>query len=201
MLHILAGLYKGRKLLAPPPSASARPMTGMVKKSLFDIISTRLDQAVVLDLYCGTGTLGLEALSRGARWCFFADRDRLVLERLRRNIVTIGLQDQCTVWQGDIDRRLDKWLAGLIEPIDVVFIDPPFTTARGWEPSQIADLLSRLADRLSDDGLVTLRLPAGPVPPSQAQGLILSRTSRYGGMLIAFYSPHRPAGGQTAGEI
>ena len=85
-MRILAGEYKGRKLLPPPGRAQTRPITGSVKKSLFDMLGVRLVDAIVVDLYCGTGTIGLEALSRGAARCYFAERDRAVLERLRRNI-------------------------------------------------------------------------------------------------------------------
>ena len=80
---------KGRKIL-PPPEMTTRPMTSMVKKSLFSILTAtgNLDGGVVLDLYAGTGTLGLESLSCGAKHCYFAERDRQAINRLKRNIQT-----------------------------------------------------------------------------------------------------------------
>ena len=65
-MYILAGKYKGRKLLPPPPGSVTRPVTGLVKKSLFGMLGVRVEDAVVVDLFCGTGTMGLEALSQGA---------------------------------------------------------------------------------------------------------------------------------------
>ena len=105
MLRIVAGEFGGRKLL-PLPGSTTRPMTGFAKKSLFGMIHERLADAVVCDLYCGTGTLGLEALSRGARQCGFAEKDRRVLERLNRNIDTCGVRDSALVWPGNIERRI-----------------------------------------------------------------------------------------------
>ncbi len=87
---------------------------------------------MVLDLYCGTGTMGLEALSRGARACWFADRDRTALKRLRRNIQALNVQDCCGVWQGDVPARLRRWLTDLDGAVDVAFVDPPYAETRRW---------------------------------------------------------------------
>ncbi|MBI5724308.1 MAG: RsmD family RNA methyltransferase [Planctomycetes bacterium] len=108
--YILAGSLKGRHLLEPPVGANTRPITGLAKKSLFDILGPALDGAAVADLYCGTGTMGLEAISRGAASCRFAERDRAVVERLKRNIRDMGVADRSTVWAGDVEVRLADWL-------------------------------------------------------------------------------------------
>ena len=85
-MRILSGMYKGHRLLSPPPGRATQPVTGRVKKSLFVMLGGRLEGAAVVDLYCGTCSMGLEALSRGARACWFAERDRRTVARLRRNI-------------------------------------------------------------------------------------------------------------------
>ena len=89
-MHLHAGRFKGRVLLGPPAGSSTRPITGLAKKSLFDTLADWMPEAVAVDLYCGTGSMGLEALSRGARRVAFGEMDRRVLERLRRNIDAIG---------------------------------------------------------------------------------------------------------------
>src|SRR4030067_988666 len=109
-MRIIAGAYKGRKLLSPPRHSGTRPLTASVKKSLFDTLGPWLEGAIVLALYCGTGTLGLEALSRGAAGCSFAESDRHVVGRLRRNVEAIGAEKRCRIWVGDIWRRLVHWL-------------------------------------------------------------------------------------------
>ena len=121
-MRILAGTYKGRRLLSPPVGSETRPITGAAKKSLFDMLAGSVPGAAVVDLYCGTGSLGLEALSRGARTCAFADRDRRVLGRLRRNIEAVGATEACDVWPGDVTKGLARRLAGLGENVQVLAV-------------------------------------------------------------------------------
>jgi 16S rRNA (guanine(966)-N(2))-methyltransferase RsmD len=192
-MRIMAGEFKGRVLLAPPAAAATRPITSAAKKSLFDILTPVLAAAAVVDLYCGTGTLGLEALSRGAGCCGFADHDRRVLERLRRNIQTLDLQDRCTVWAGDIPAGLAGWLETLPRPIDLAFVDPPYADARRWSWPQVTDrLFAPLAGHLADGGLVVLRVPAQlPVPP-RLGALAVRRTKRYGDMAVVLLAAGPP---------
>ena len=188
MLHILAGQYKGRRLLPPPAGAGTRPMTGAVRKSVFDTLSAWLEGAMVLDLYCGTGTIGLEALSRGAGRCCFAERDRLVLERLRRNIEAVGAQDRSAVWAGDIPCQLASRLGTLDRPADLVFVDPPYAQARDWEWATMVDqVFAPLAAGLEAQGVLVLRLPSEVPPPGDLAGLTLKRARGRGGMAWGFY--------------
>jgi 16S rRNA (guanine966-N2)-methyltransferase len=185
-MRILAGEYKGRKLLPPPGRAQTRPITGAVKKSLFDMLGGRLIDAVVVDLYCGTGTIGLEALSRGAARCCFAERDRAVLERLRRNIDAVGAGDRCAVWAGDASRGLTRRLAGLGGAVDLAFVDPPYAAARQWSWEQVGrTIFAPLAEHLADDGLVVLRLPGQVECPATIKGLEIVREKKYGDMALA----------------
>jgi len=182
-MRILAGAHKGRRLLAPPSGSGTRPITSLVKKSLFDMLGGRLEGAVVVDLYCGTGTLGLEALSRGAERVCFAERDRLVLSRLRRNIEALGAADRCEVWAGDVAASLRRRLAG---PVDVAFVDPPYAQARRWSWQAASDMiLAPLAERLAPDGVVVVRVPAGCEPPDELGALAVRRRRRYGEMALA----------------
>lgn len=185
-MRILAGRFKGHKLLSPPPRAATRPITGRARKSLFDTLSPRLDGAAVLDLYCGTGTMGLEALSRGANACWFADRDGRVLERLKRNIDALGAAERCTVWRGDVAARLARWLEGIDGPLDLAFVDPPYALARRWRwPAAERKIFAPLAESLAEDGLVVLRTPAGLTLPERIAELSPVRTRKYGGMAVA----------------
>jgi 16S rRNA (guanine(966)-N(2))-methyltransferase RsmD len=185
MLRILAGLYKGRNLLPPPGKSPTRPITGAVKKSIFDILAGWLPDSTVVDLYCGTGTLGIEALSRGARRCFFADRDKPVLARLRRNLETVGAIDRCTIWGGDIPARLAVWLGGLDGSVDVAFVDPPYEQTRRWDWREVAEtVFDPLSGSLAPDGLVMLRLPGDVEPPERIGRLVPRRIQRYGDMTV-----------------
>ncbi len=187
-MRIIAGKFKGRKLLRPPGASSTRPITSIAKKSLFDMLAGVLEEATVMDLYCGTGTLGLEALSRGARQCVFADRDPKVLDRLKRNIANVGTADQCTIWKGDVSRDLRKWLEKWPGCIDLAFVDPPYTQSEQWNFSdQEERIFKPIAERLAPDGIVVLRTSPKLKPRENLSSLTIRRTKRYGGTLVNIY--------------
>ena len=191
-MRIQAGLHKGRVLLSPPASSVTRPITGMAKKSLFDTLADWMPEAIVVDLYCGTGSMGLEALSRGARRIVFAEMDRRVLDRLRRNIEALGAGDACTVWAGDATRGLARRLGELGEKIDLAFVDPPYADLRKWDWSAAErTLFEPIAAHLASDGVVVLRmpddaaLPEGGVEGLELAGLTCRRVKRFGDMVLA----------------
>lgn len=189
-MRILAGQFRGRKLLSPSRHAQTRPITGLAKKSLFDTLGPRLADAVVADLYCGTGTMGLEALSRGAARVAFAERDAETVGRLKRNVADLGADDQCLIWRGDVTRRLPAWLDGLGERVDLAFVDPPYAAVRKWDWNRAErSLFAPLAESLAESGLVVLRTPAGAHTPDTLAGLTCTREKSYGDMNIRFYAP------------
>lgn len=207
-MHILAGEFKGRALLSPPGRSQTRPITGLVKKSLFDMLMPLLDGAVVVDLYCGTGTMGLEALSRGAALCCFAERDPAVVDRLKRNIADCRAGDRSRVWAGDLHRRLAGWLAGLDRPIDIAFVDPPYVESAQWDWGRAArEIFDPLADRLAEGGVVVLRLGDRRQPPERCGRLSALRIRQYGNMTVALLglpvphtaesAPHMPESDQN----
>src|SRR5688500_4617896 len=103
-VRIIAGQFRGRKMLPQVGTGAERPITDRVKQSLFDILTPLLDDAVVYDCFSGTGSMGLECLSRGAGQVTFFDADRSALQRLRKNIETLGVQKQAAVIPGDLFR-------------------------------------------------------------------------------------------------
>ena len=92
-MRIIAGEFRGRKLL-PPQGQQTRPITDRVKQSLFDILAPSIEGAVVFDCFAGTGSLGLEALSRGASRAVFFERDRSAVRLLQENIRALGVSDR-----------------------------------------------------------------------------------------------------------
>jgi len=185
-MRIIAGEHKGRKLL-PPKGDVTRPITDRVKTALFSILTPWMDGALVLDLFSGTGSMGLEALSRGAARCFFAERDRTALERLERNIQAMRVGDRCDIWRGDILKRLGHWLAELDEPIDVAFVDPPYPLSRSLDVGGLTEqLLTPLASHLASDGLIVFRCEADmPIPKTFGPFVVRDRRT-YGTMALVF---------------
>jgi 16S rRNA (guanine966-N2)-methyltransferase len=124
-LRIIAGEFGGRRIGAPPGHGT-RPMLDRVREAVFSTLGDRIDGARVLDLFAGTGSLGLEALSRGALHVSFFERDRRTADVLRANVAALGVETRAKVNLGDaLDER--RWGD---EPFDVLFLDPPYPFVR-----------------------------------------------------------------------
>jgi 16S rRNA (guanine966-N2)-methyltransferase len=122
-MRIIAGTYRGR-ILHTVPDLSIRPTTDRVKQTVFDILSNRIDLngLNVLDLFSGSGSLGLEAVSRGAVSATFIEKSPKSLAVLQKNIDTLGCGERCTVYQADVF----WYLKNAHRPYDLVFADPPY---------------------------------------------------------------------------
>jgi 16S rRNA (guanine(966)-N(2))-methyltransferase RsmD len=178
-MRIIAGEFRSRKIL-PPASEATRPITDRVKQSLFDVLAPRIEGARVYDCFAGTGSMGLESLSRGAAHATFFEAERSAAALLRRNIATLDVGTRSTV----VDRDLLKWFDAAPAPAakaDLVFLDPPyrFLTER---PDDLRTLAGRLVAHLAPDGLVIFRHDRKDrldLPP-----LRLADAREYGGMTI-----------------
>jgi len=122
-IRIIAGNWGGRVIRTFKDDLSVRPLLGRIKKSLFDILYPRLKTGPsFLDLYAGTGNVGIEALSRGARRALFIDGDDKCVQLIKRNLQELGWQDPDAVRRGDITAGL-KWLG---EKFDIIYMGPPY---------------------------------------------------------------------------
>lgn len=131
-MRVVAGRFRGRRLHAPP-GLDTRPTGDRVRESLFSILGP-LDDLRVLDLFAGTGALGIEALSRGAAHATFVERDRKALEALERNVRELGLASgEANVVRGDY-RRYVRDAGARGEAYDLVLLDPPYRDAPGIAP-------------------------------------------------------------------
>jgi 16S rRNA (guanine966-N2)-methyltransferase len=107
---------------------ATRPTADRVRESIFNIISSRVPEAVVLDLFAGTGILGIEALSRGARFALFIDNCRAPVETIRKNLIACRFKARAKVIQQDINQGL-RWLKSECPPFNLAFLDPPYQKA------------------------------------------------------------------------
>jgi 16S rRNA (guanine966-N2)-methyltransferase len=173
-MRVVAGTAKGRRLVAPA-GRDTRPTSDRVRESIFNALHSvdAIDGATVVDLFAGSGALGIEALSRGARHCTFVEPAAPALAAIRENLTTAGLSAQATVEA----RTVEAYLAAGPPAVDVALCDPPYA---------FADWSALLA-----------RLPAGLVvcesdrPVDLGAGWDAARTRRYGGTVVTFA---RPAG-------
>jgi 16S rRNA (guanine966-N2)-methyltransferase len=122
-MRIVGGQFGGRRLVVPKDSR-VRPTADRVREAWMSILGDTLTGARVLDLFAGSGALGLEALSRGARWVTFVELNAASLAALKQNIATLGVNDSTTVYRGDAIRYVERLPERAFE---VVLADPPYT--------------------------------------------------------------------------
>ncbi|WP_245986570.1 16S rRNA (guanine(966)-N(2))-methyltransferase RsmD [Azospirillum thermophilum] len=179
-MRIVGGRHRGRRLVAPE-GRDTRPTTDRTREALFNILSHAawapdLDGAVVLDGFCGTGALGLEALSRGAVHCSFLDLGRAALEAVRANVATLGEEANATILRADVTKP-----PAPRQPCDLVFLDPPYGK----------DLAPRALEALARSGwlapgaLAVVEVAEGDPLPLPA-GFSAVDERRYGDTRVAF---------------
>ncbi|HKW79088.1 MAG TPA: 16S rRNA (guanine(966)-N(2))-methyltransferase RsmD [Candidatus Limnocylindria bacterium] len=120
-MRVIAGNAKGRRLVAPA-TASTRPATDRLRESVFGTLGTRVADATVLDLFAGSGALGIEALSRGAVAATFVEREPAAIAAIKRNLASTGFTGRARVSRGDVS----AFLRATDDVYDVVFADPPY---------------------------------------------------------------------------
>jgi 16S rRNA (guanine(966)-N(2))-methyltransferase RsmD len=182
-MRIIAGEFRSRVILAPRGNTT-RPITDRVKQSLFDILTPHIEGARVYDCFAGTGSMGLECLSRGAAHVTFFEADRSALGLLKKNIDSLNVRDRSTM----IDRDLFKWFdaANPQEKVDLVFLDPPYRFLRE-RPEDLRRVASRLRNHLNPGGLVVFRHDAND--QLDLAPLVCSDHRDYGGMTIELLTP------------
>jgi len=160
-MRIIAGEFRGRKLLAPLGDTT-RPITDRAKQSLFDTLGDLVAGAIVYDCFAGTGSMGLESLSRGAAHAVFFDLDRSALSLLRQNIDALKVQDRTTVLGVD----LFKWARGAwtVPTTDLVFLDPPYRLLRE-RPDDLRSLTDALRTHMSTGATLVFRHSAADALP------------------------------------
>lgn len=172
-MKVVAGEARGRRLVVPR-GGGTRAATDRIRESLFAILSPQLEDARVLDLFAGSGSLGIEALSRGAAHATFVERDREACAAIRNNLEATGLARKARVLRADVLSWLGRGPAG--GPYDLAFCDPPFAE----EGTLAATLAHRgLREALAPDALVVVRT-LRKHPARLPAGAIVERTKEIG---------------------
>ncbi len=180
-MRIIGGSAGGRTLKAPA-GAQTRPTAGRVREALFSILGTPPETAQILDLFAGSGGLGLEALSRGAQKVVFVDQDNAAVQVLRQNIEALGFGPSTEVHQADAPRHLKRLVKGPLR-FHWIFIDPPYASSLASECLQI---LSG-ATLLSSEGLIVVEHDRRSPPDEFYASLVRSDIRRYGDTSLSFY--------------
>ncbi|ARN57742.1 16S rRNA (guanine(966)-N(2))-methyltransferase RsmD [Sedimentisphaera salicampi] len=188
-MRIIAGERRGMKLLSPK-SMSTRPITDRVKEAVFSILVNSCSmpgECKVADLFCGTGSLGLEALSRGADYVAFVEQDKQVVEILEQNIEKARFGERCEVISADAFRSGAPVLSAE-EKFDLVFVDPPYPTTKDIsQNSRIGKLMIILAGQIKQDGLILVRTHKRTVMDDEYGLLEVCRRRSWGNMTETFF--------------
>ena len=159
-MRIIAGEFRGRTLLSPQ-GQTTRPITDRAKQSLFDVLAPYLENANVYDLFAGTGSLGLESLSRGAKFATFFEIDRSAIAKLSQNVAALQVSARARIVPGDLFRWFDLSIrrpdSTAASGADVVFLDPPYRFLRDHSDEILQLALNLTNGHLRPSSIVVFR--------------------------------------------
>ncbi|MDQ0272390.1 16S rRNA (guanine(966)-N(2))-methyltransferase RsmD [Cytobacillus purgationiresistens] len=181
-MRVVSGTQKGKHLKAVPGN-STRPTTDKVKEAIFNMIGPYFDGGIGLDLYAGSGGLGIEALSRGAEKVIFVDRDGKAIQTIHDNIRTCELEENVEVYRNDSSRAL-KALIKRELTFDYIFLDPPY------KKQQLVALLELIdsANLLSSSGVIVCEHGSDVTLPNEIGDFIQNKHENYGMISISIFN-------------
>lgn len=184
MLKILSGTARGRKLIELPRATHVRPILARIKKSVFDIIRMRLQNAAFLDIYSGTGAVGIEALSEGAASAAFVESDPNCVTNIQENLKMLGMEKTGRVYRmnamGD--------LSGLPKPFDVIFMGPPYVDrAKKALALTVPTIENVLRYNLAGPNTLIIGQHHKKEPVQAVDPLEIVRQEKYGDTLVSFF--------------
>ena len=185
-MRIISGTSRGRRL-ATPKSQAIRPTSDRVKESIFNSLGSEVEGKTVLDLFAGTGNLGIEALSRGAKKALFVEKGRQALRLIQINLAQVGMEDRSEILPKDVSRAI-----GILnqrgESFDLILMDPPY------EKGLIQRTLLKLDSHriYHEDSILIVEHDRREPIPEKVEGWTLARQRRIGDTLISFLIPRLP---------
>ena len=179
-MRVIAGTARGKNLQALPGEDVTRPTINRVKEAMFSSVQFLVPGARVLDLFAGSGQLGIEALSRGAKSCIFVDRSSDALAIVKANCKTAGVDRQSDIRQAEAL----PFLANIRGPFD---LDPPF------HYDTLNEVLPALADKVATGGVVLAESEREAALPERAGTLVLAKQYYYGKIMVSRYEKEEQA--------
>lgn len=176
-MRVITGIAKGRRLCTVPGTDIVRPTSDKVKESIFSAIQFDIEGRRVLDLFAGSGQLGIEALSRRAQSAVFVDCSPASLDVVNRNLSLTGLCDNAKVVKSDYS----SFLQLTSDVFDIAFLDPPYNAGI------LIDALEKTIKHMSDFGTVFCEHPADKLLPESVLDFSISRIYRFGSILVTMY--------------
>ncbi len=177
-MRIISGLHRGRKLITPK-NQRVRPTGDKVKEAIFSSIRGAYEEKTVCDLFAGTGNLGLEALSRGSRFCYFGDFHKESIGLIEENIRLCREEERSRVIKGDFRAVLDE----IQEPVDLFFLDPPY----GKKLPQLAMEAIASKGLLAEQGMIVAEHDKKDILEQTVAGFSKVKEKNYGIVVVSIY--------------
>lgn len=179
-MRVISGSLKGRYIRGYDIDGT-RPTMDRVKESIFGSIQNYIKDSIVLDLFAGSGNLGIEAISNGCKYCYFIDNNKDVIKILKKNIEDFKIGDRCSISLDDYDRALNKFKANNIK-FDIIFIDPPY---KYQIIEELIDIINNYG-LLSSKGLMVLEFQNDKIK-DEYYDLELLKKKRYGDKYVYIF--------------
>ncbi len=196
MMRIIAGTKRGRSIFSIPKDKFVKPISGRIRQSLFDILRPYVTGSIFLDLYAGTGAVGLEALSRGASKAVFVEKDGLCMKTIEKNIVHLEFAEQAKALKADVLTGV-KWLEHFSDykGYDIVFMGPPYRTEENLPLYYSMETLKLLAEAgiTSPTALIVVQHHRKE-EVTGVPGLEHVRREKYGDTDVDFFRPAKKPG-------
>lgn len=176
-MRVITGIARGRNLATLSGTDVVRPTSQKVKEAIFSAIQFDIEGRRVLDLFSGSGQLGIEALSRGAISAVFVDTSAAAIDVVKENLKVTGLSGQATV----VKRDYKTFISATDSEFDIAFLDPPYNKGI------LLDALTLTADVMSDYGIIVCEHPPEVVLPQSVSGFVVSREYKYGKIMLTVY--------------
>ena len=180
-MRIIAGKARGRKLI-PPATMETRPTLDRVKEAMFSSIQSYIPNGIIVDVFAGTGSLGLEAASRGAKEVYLFDRSDVTFPLLKENVENLKFEDCCFPMKIDAYIGL-KQLAGKNKRFDIIFIDPPYCKEMIPEAMQIV----KQHNLLKEDGIIVTKIDSIEEIYEGYDDIKLLKSKKYGNTTVCYY--------------
>lgn len=175
-MRVITGVARGRNLITLAGEEITRPTSQSTKEALFSAIQFELEEAQVLDLFAGSGQLGIEALSRGARICTFVENNRAAYQIVEKNVETCGMADRAQLVYGEALSFLNR--SGCY---DVALLDPPY------RQGMIAQCLTALVPHMRETGVIVCETARDEALPATVDGWHVSKEKYYGKTKLTYY--------------
>lgn len=177
-MRIIGGEFRSRRIKSIPGDAT-RPTPDRLRESLFSILVPRIDGATFLDAYAGTGSVGIEAVSRGAAHAILIEKHKAAIQCIEENVASLGLQDRVRIVKGSVQLMLPR------HPADIIFLDPPYTNPKEY------DIALNILGAGTSAQLVIAQHASRQALADQYGILRRTRIVRQGDNSLSFYEPDR----------